>query len=52
MKNTASNAKQQAIKDLLDYIAGRRWKWFDSKTGCYKMSDKHKTEIKRLVDSI
>jgi len=45
-EQAAYNAKQRAVKDLLDYIGNRR----------YEINDEHKAEIKaeikRLVDGI
>ena len=46
-EQAADNAKQRAVKDLLDYIAGRRYG-----TGQYKINDENKTEMKRLIDNI
>jgi len=46
-RQEADNIKQRAVKDLLDYLSGRR-----CGNGRYEIQEEQKEEIKRLVEAL
>ena len=46
-KQEADNVKQRAVRELLDYLSGRR-----CGNGRYEIQEENKKEIKRLVEAL